>query len=192
MTKKAFGPQPWLFPNPAVLVGTTVDGKPNFATYAWCGITGGEPPTISVGVRHERYTLKGILQNRTFSVNVPSIDIIKETDYCGTISGAKTDKVKDCGFKVFYGTLDTAPLIEQCPVNMECEVLHILNLGIHALVIGKIVQTHISEDCLTDNQPDIMKIRPIIYSRGPTARYNAVGEVLGDAFTLGKEIKSKG
>lgn len=191
MTKKSFGPQPWLFPNPTVLVGTTLDGKPNFAAYAWCGITGGEPPTISVGIRHERYTLKGIYQNKTFSVNVPSIDLIKETDYCGTVSGAKTDKAKDCGFRLFYGTLETAPLIEQCPVNLECEVLHVLNLGAHALVIGKIVRTHVTEDCLTDGQPDIMKIRPFVYSRGPSARYNAVGEVLGQAFTLGKDFKKK-
>ena len=61
MTKKEFGPQPWLFPNPTVLVGTIFDGKPNFAPFAWCGITGGEPPTISVGIRHQRHTLKGIL-----------------------------------------------------------------------------------------------------------------------------------
>jgi len=189
MTKKELGPQPLLFPNPAVLVGAMVDGKPNFATFAWCGITGGEPPTISVGIRHERHTLKGIHQNRAFSVNVPSADLIKETDYCGMVSGAKTDKAKDCGFKVFYGTLDSAPLIEQCPVNLECEVLHILNLGVHAMVIGKIVQTHVSEDCLTEGAPDIMKIKPLIYSRGPSARYNAVGEVLGNAFSIGKEIK---
>jgi len=189
MNKKELGPQPLLFPNPAVLVGAMVDGKPNFATYAWCGITGGEPPTISVGIRHERHTLKGIHQNRAFSVNVPSVDLIKETDYCGMVSGAKTDKAKDCGFKVFYGTLDSAPLIEQCPVNLECEVLHILNLGVHAMVIGKIVQTHVSEDCLTEGAPDIMKIKPLIYSRGPSARYNAVGEVLGNAFSIGKEIK---
>ncbi len=189
MSKKELGPQPLLFPNPAVLVGAMVDGKPNFATFAWCGITGGEPPTISVGIRHERHTLKGIHQNRTFSVNVPSADLIKETDYCGMVSGAKTDKAKDCGFKVFYGTLDSAPLIEQCPVNLECEVLHILNLGVHTMVVGKIVQTHVSEDCLTDGAPDIMKIKPLIYSRGPSARYNAVGEVLGNAFSIGKEIK---
>lgn len=189
MSKKELGPQPLLFPNPAVLVGAMVDGKPNFATFAWCGITGGEPPTISVGIRHERHTLKGIHQNRTFSVNVPSADLIKETDYCGMVSGAKTDKAKDCGFKVFYGTLDSAPLIEQCPVNLECEVLHILNLGVHAMVVGKIVQTHVSEDCLTEGAPDIMKIKPLIYSRGPSARYNAVGEVLGNAFSIGKEIK---
>ncbi len=189
MTKKELGPQPFLFPNPTVLVGVLVSGKPNFAPYAWCGITGGDPPTISVGVRHERYTLKGILENRAFSVNIPSVDLIKEADYCGTVSGAKVDKVKECGFEVYYGGLETAPLIEQCPVNLECEVLHMLNLGLHMLVVGKIVESHISEDCLTGDQPDIMKIKPIIYSRGPTARYNAVGEVLGQAFVIGKELK---
>jgi flavin reductase (DIM6/NTAB) family NADH-FMN oxidoreductase RutF len=189
MSKKSFGPQPWLFPNPVILVGTVVDGKPNFAPYAWCGITGGEPPTISVGIRHQRHTLKGIYQNRTFSVNVPSTDLLKEVDYCGLTSGATTDKVKDCGFTIFYGTLPNAPLIEQCPVNLECEVSHLLNLGTHVLVIGKIVQTHVSEDCLTEGQPDIMKIRPFVYSRGPTARYNAVGKVLGQAYDIGKGLK---
>jgi flavin reductase (DIM6/NTAB) family NADH-FMN oxidoreductase RutF len=189
MTKKTFGPQPWLFPNPTVLVGTTYDGKANFAPFAWCGITGGEPPTVSVGIRHQRHTLKGIYQNRTFSVNVPSVALLKETDYCGMVSGNQTDKAKACGFKVFYGMLNTAPLIEQCPVNLECEVLHILNLGVHALVVGKIVQTHVSEDCLTDDQPDILKIKPFVYSRGPAARYNAVGEVLGQAYDVGKTLK---
>jgi flavin reductase (DIM6/NTAB) family NADH-FMN oxidoreductase RutF len=191
MTKKTFGPQPWIFPNPTVLIGTTVDGKTNFAPFAWCGITGGEPPTLSVGVRHQRHTLKGIYQNKTFSVNIPSVDLIKETDYCGMVSGSNTDKAKECGFKVFYGGLASAPLIEQCPVNLECEVLHTLNLGIHVLVIGKIVQSHVNENCVTDDQPDIMKIRPFVYSRGPTARYNALGDVLGQAYNIGKEMKKR-
>ena len=189
MMKKVFGPQPWLFPSPTVLIGTALNGRPNFAPFAWCGIAGGEPPTISVGVRHQRHTLKGIYQNNTFSVNIPSIDLLKETDYCGMVSGSRADKAKECAFKIFYGTLNTAPLIEQCPVNLECEVLHLLNLGAHTLVIGKITQTHISEDCLTDGQPDIMKIRPFVYSRGPTTRYNAIGEVLGQAHNIGKELK---
>jgi flavin reductase (DIM6/NTAB) family NADH-FMN oxidoreductase RutF len=189
MKKKEFGPQPWLFPNPTVLLGTVYDGKVDFAPYAWCGITGGEPPTVAVGVRHERHTLKGIYQNRAFSVNVPSVDLLVETDYCGMVSGAQEDKANHCGFKVFYGTLETAPLIEQCPVNLECEVIHLLNVGVHMLVIGKIVQSHVNEDCLTDDQPDILKIKPFVYSRGPTARYNAVGEVLGQAFDAGKKLK---
>jgi flavin reductase (DIM6/NTAB) family NADH-FMN oxidoreductase RutF len=190
MTKKQFGPQPWLFPNPTVLVGTLIDGKPNVAAYAWSGITGGDPPTISVAVRHQRYTLQGIYQNRAFSVNIPSAGLIRETDYCGIVSGRDTDKIKDCGFKVFYGKLDTAPLIEQCSVNLECEVLHILNVGLHALVIGKIVETHVDTGCLTDGQPDIMKIQPIIYSRGAKPKYNAVGDLIGTPFQTGKAIKS--
>lgn len=190
MSKREFGPQPWIFPNPTVLIGTLFDGKSNFAPFAWCGIVGGEPPTLSVGIRHQRHTLKGILQNRTFSVNVPSIDLLEETDYCGTVSGAQADKAKDCGFKVFYGTLNTAPLIEQCPVNLECEVLHMLNIGAHMLVIGQIVQSHVSEDCLTEDQPDIMKIRPFVYSRAlTTRRYNALGEILGQPYEVGKKMK---
>jgi flavin reductase (DIM6/NTAB) family NADH-FMN oxidoreductase RutF len=144
---------------------------------------------VSIGVRHQRHTLKGIMQNRTFSVNIPSTDLLAETDYCGMVSGAQSDKAKDCGFKVFHGTLATAPLIEQCPVNLECEVVHLLNIGAHMLVVGKVVQTHVNEDCLTDGQPDILKIKPFVYSRGPTARYNAVGEVIGQAYDAGKKLK---
>lgn len=192
MSKQQFGPQPWLFPNPTILVGTMVNGKPNAAAYAWSGITGGDPPTISVGIRPSRYTLEGILQNRTFSVNIPSEDLIKETDYCGIVSGRDADKIDDCGFTVFYGKLDTAPLIDQCPVNLECELIHTLNVGIHVLVIGKIVETHVSDICLTDGQPDIMKVRPIIYSRGAKPKYNAVGELIGTPFQAGLDLKKKG
>ncbi|MFC1921177.1 hypothetical protein ACFLYQ_05585, partial [Chloroflexota bacterium] len=59
---------------------------------------------------------KGIKQNMTFSVNVPSADLVKETDYCGIESGSKADKVAVCKFDVFYGKLETAPMVEQCPV----------------------------------------------------------------------------
>ena len=187
--KKKFGPQTWLFPEPTVLVGADVDGRPNFMAVAWAGIAGGNPPMVSVALRHIRHTLKGVRQNMTFSVNIPSVSLVKETDYCGLVSGAKTDKVKDCNFKVFYGVLKTAPLIEQCPVNIECEVQHILNLGSHALVVGKIVETHVSEDCLTDDKLDVKKIRPIIYNPRPATGYYAVGEKVAEAFSTGREIK---
>ena len=68
----------------------------------WC-LACLEPPTISVAIRHGRYTLKGIRQNMTFSVNVPSVDLVKETDYCGLVSGSKVNKVEACQFNVFYG-----------------------------------------------------------------------------------------
>jgi flavin reductase (DIM6/NTAB) family NADH-FMN oxidoreductase RutF len=188
MSKKKLGPQPMIWPHPTVLVGANVDGKPDFAAVAWAGVAAGSPPSVAIGLQPHRYSLKGIYQNRTFSVNIPSADLVKETDYCGLVSGADTDKVKDCKFKVFYGNLNTAPLIEQCPINLECEVSHLLNLGSHILVIGKVIETYFSEDCLTDDKPDIKKVKPFAFGPGG---YLAIGEVIAEAFKVGREIKGK-
>ena len=191
MGKILMGPQTLLYPMPALLVGANVDDKPNFMAVGWGGIVNGEPPMISVALRHQRYTLKGIKQNMTFSVNVPSTDLVKETDYCGIISGAKVNKAEVCRFKIFYGKLNNAPLIEQCPVNLECRVVHILDLGSHSLVIGRVEETHISDSCLTDGKPDVNKIKPLIYTTEPASHYQALGEVVAKAFSIGKELKSK-
>jgi len=157
MDKVGMDPQTWVYPMPVLLIGTRVDDKPNFMTAAWAGIANGEPPMISVAIRHQRYTHQGIRNNMSFSVNVPSIDLVKETDYCGLASGAKFDKAEVCNFDVFYGKLKDAPLIKQCPVNHECRVVHVLNLGSHSLFIGKIEETYVSESCLTDGKPDKCK-----------------------------------
>jgi len=186
MKKMKMGPQAMLWAHPTTLVGADIDGKPDFATVAWAGVVAGTPPAVSVALQHPRYSLKGIRRNLTFSVNIPSREIVKETDYCSIISGAKTDKVADCKFKVFYGETPGAPLIEQCPINLECEVLHILNMGSHALVIGKVVETHVSDDCLTDGKPDVTKVKPFAFVPG---KYYAIGDAFADAFSIGKELK---
>lgn len=191
MGKILLGPGTLLYPQPALLVGANVNGKPNFLTVAWSGIAGETPPMISIAIRHIRYTLIGIRQNMTFSVNVPSTDMVRETDYCGIVSGAKVDKVKVCRFKVFYGKLGNAPLIEQYPVNLECEVVHILDLGSHSLIVGRIRETHISESCLTDGKPDVSKIKPFSYITDSDGQYQALGEVIGKAYSVGKELKEK-
>jgi len=188
MGKVTIGPEGLICPMPAMVIGANVDGKPNFITIAWCGIANGEPPMISVSIRHQRYTHRGIRQNMTFSVNVPSSDLIKETDYCGIISGTKADKARVCGFKVFYGKLNNAPLIEQYPVNLECEVVHILDLGSHSLIVGRITETYVSEDCLTDGKPDADKIKPVVYNRIQGV-YQALGKVLGKAHSVGLALK---
>lgn len=189
MGKIVMGPQTLVYPMPALLVGANIDDKPNFMTVAWGGIANGEPPMISAAIRHTRHTLKGIRQNETFSVNIPSADMVREADYCGITSGSKVNKVEACQFEVFYGKLGNAPLIEQCPVNLECKVIHILDLGSHALVIGRIEETHVSESCLTDGKPDVSKIKPITYIMAPATRYQALGEVLAKAFSVGRELK---
>ena len=192
MGKIKMGPQQLLNPRPAVLVGTHVDNKPNFLAVAWAGITSANPPTMSIAIRNIRYSLKGIRQNMTFSVNIPSVDMVKKLDYCGLVSGSKTDKVKDCDFKLFYGKLVSAPLIEQCPINIECEVLQILNVGEHSLIVGEIVETYVSDNCFTEGLPDIRKINPLSLCTltAKSRKYYAVGEFIADAYSIGKELKA--
>ena len=183
MNKKTFGPQPLLYPMPAVLVGVNVAGKANFMTVAWCGITAYKPPSLMVGINKERYTLKGIAPKGVFSVNVPSTDQVKLVDYCGIYSGAKKDKSKV--FTVFYGALKEAPLIEQCPVNLECRVKHLLDMESHIVVLGEITETYVSETCLTDGKADTKKIDPLAFSF-PDGQYWRMGEAVGRAFQIGK------
>ena len=189
MGKVRLGPQTLIYPMPVLLVGSNVNDKPNFMAVAWGGIANGEPPMISVAIRHSRHTYRGIKQNSTFSVNIPSSDMVREADYCGITSGSKVNKVEVCRFTVFYGKLGNAPLIEQCPINLECKVMHILDLGSHALVVGRIEETYVSESCLTDGKPDVNKIKPFIYTEDPAIHYQAFGEVIAKAFSVGKELK---
>lgn len=191
MGKIRMGPQTWLYPLPALVIGANVDGKPNFMTAAWGGIANSEPPMVSVAIRPSRHTHKGIIQNSTFSVNIASVALVKETDYCGITPGAKVNKVDACKFSVFYGKLGTAPLVEQYPLNLECKVVHTLELGSHSLFVGRIEETYISEDCLIDGKPDVSKLNPFIFTPAPNRQYLAFGEFIGQPFHIGQEIKEK-
>lgn len=189
MAKKLLGPTTLIYPMPVLLVGSNISNKPNVMAAAWGGIANSEPPMLSVAIRPRRHTMKGIFENMAFSVNIPSAAQAAEADYCGIVSGSKADKIAACKFKTFYGKLGNAPLIEQCPVNLECKVVHILNLGSHYLVIGSIEETHVSDDCLTDGRPDVEKIKPLIYVESGFAEYRSLGDFLGRAFQVGKSLK---
>jgi len=182
------GPLPLLGAYPVIMIGTNVDGVPDFTTVAWTGVAASVPPSVTIALQHHRHSLKGVRRNMTFSVNIPGTDLVRETDYCGLASGARVDKAADCRFKVFYGKLDSVPMIEQCSVNHSCEVIQILNLGSHELIVGKIVESFASEDCLTEGRPDPAKLRPFMFSgRG----YYALGDHCGDAFRCGTNVNPK-
>ncbi|MFQ5996703.1 MAG: flavin reductase family protein [Dehalococcoidales bacterium] len=190
MAKVTIRPDRYMYPRPTLLLGANIDGKANFLAIGGGGVANAEPPMIGVPIRHNRYSLKGVQQNLTFSLNTPSVNLVRETDYCGIASGAKVDKVKVCQFKVFYGNLKTAPMIEQCPLNLECKVVQILNLGSHSFVIGQVEGAYITESCLTDGKPDANKIKPIIFNL-ESAEYLAFGEVIAKAFRIGLELRAR-
>lgn len=187
MNKIKLGPCTLLIPMPSVLVGAMVGKKPNFMTASWCSIAASKPPSISVALRKERYTLKGIQNKKMFSINIPSSNLVKKVDYCGIYSGKKIDKSKIFG--IFFGRLKTAPLIEECLLNLECKSTHILDLESHLLVIGEIVETYITENCLTNGKADPKKIDPLVYSPG-VQQYYHLGEVIAKAFDVGKNSTS--
>ena len=186
MKKKELEPKNYLFPMPTVLVGATVDGKPNFLTVAYCGIVNITPPTISVALNKAHYTNQGVRANGTFSVNIPSAAMAEATDYCGLHSGNQVDKSRV--FEVFYGKLKTAPLIKTAPVNLECKLLHTLFLDPDELFIGEIVAAYANDDCLHDDSLEIKKIDPLIFSTSDKSYYR-VGEKLGKAWSIGKNFK---
>ncbi|MFX1298215.1 MAG: flavin reductase family protein, partial [Promethearchaeota archaeon] len=102
---------------PVVLVGANVNGKPNYMTIGYVGGVNTNPAIIMISSAHH-HTTKGILENGTFSINIPSSDQVIETDYCGVVSGRTIDKSEI--FTTFYGELETAPMIKECPITCEC------------------------------------------------------------------------
>jgi flavin reductase (DIM6/NTAB) family NADH-FMN oxidoreductase RutF len=186
MEKITLGPMPYMSVMPTLLVGANVKGKPNYMTAAWATVACMAPPMVCVAINKARYTAKGIEENRTFSLNVPSAQQVVETDHCGLVTGAHDDK--SGVFRSFYGKLKTAPLAEECPVNIECTLFKSVDCGSHLLFIGRIEEIHADTSCLTGGKPDITKINPILYAQ---AGYFGVGKQAGDAFSAGKKYRKK-
>nr|MDO8082100.1 flavin reductase family protein [Candidatus Freyarchaeota archaeon] len=188
MEKKEIGAKNYLYPMPATLVGANVGGKPNYLTVAFCGIANLNPPVISVSLNKTHYTNPGIKENKTFSVNIPSAEMVKITDYCGLVSGSKVDKSKL--FETFYGKLKTAPMIKECPLNLECKLVQTLEFSVDEVFMGEIVAAYSEERYLTNGLPDIKKINPMVFSMHDN-NYWKVGELVGRAWNIGKKFKPK-
>jgi flavin reductase (DIM6/NTAB) family NADH-FMN oxidoreductase RutF len=182
--KKAIGPKNCLYPLPVVLVGALVNGMPNYAPIAHVGIL--DFGTVSLGMGKLHFTNTGIKENKTFSLNFPSVDLVKQADYCGLVSGMHVDKSKL--FEPFFGTLDTAPMIRECPLSMECRLVRTIDFPKHDIFVGEVVQTYCDEEVLTDGEVDYAKIRPILFTMSGHGFWK-LGERFATAWEVGKELK---
>jgi flavin reductase (DIM6/NTAB) family NADH-FMN oxidoreductase RutF len=187
MEKVKINPKTFLYPMPTTLVGAKVSGKPNYLAIANCGILNRNPPIISIALSKTRYTNIGIMEYRSFSVNIPSIQMVKITDYCGIFTGHKVDK--SGLFESFYGKMETAPMIRECALNLACKLIQTLEFPKTYVFIGEIVEAYAEEQYLTNGVPDIQKINPILFSM-PDKNYWKVGERIAQAFHVGLEFKS--
>lgn len=181
--KVKLGVKNCLYPMPTTLVGALVHGKPNYVTIAHVGIM--EITSVSLGMNKSHYTNQGIHENKTFSINIPSTKLVKETDYCGLVSGLNEDKA--ALFTTFYGTLKTAPMIEECAINMECELVKTVDFPNHDIFIGRINETYCDDNLLTEGMVDFGKVQPILFVMNDRS-YWKIGGKLAKAWDVGKEL----
>lgn len=177
--------QNFFIPMPVVLVGTQVSGIANFMAVGWCTRANASPPMLVCGIANRHYTPKGIAETKTFSVNIPSSDLLDKTDYCGLVSGEKVDKSET--FEIFYGSLKTAPMIRECPVSLECRLIQIVPLPTNSLYIGEIVSAYADGRVIKDGKLDFSKIDPLFLTM-PDNRYWTLGKHAGDAWSAGKKL----
>lgn len=168
-------------PFAVALVGTHVDGAPNFCLVT--NLTVGDLGShIVIGIGTKHHTWQGIQQNAVFSVNLPDTQHLRLVDACAKHSGRDRDKAT--GFTLFYGTLEHAPMIEEFPITMECRVREIVELETHAVIIGSVVQSFVEEssgnECF-----DPVVVDPILYCLD--GGYYKLGPKIG---TVGKPSRS--
>jgi len=141
-----------LYPVPVVLV-TCLDkaGQPNVMTISWVGTVASTPPCLAIGVRPYRYSHAAIEEQGEFVVNVPNQELLSAVDYCGRMSRHRTsDKFAEAGLTPAPASQVTSPLIAECPVNIECRVIHSLELGSHTLFVGQVLAVHMDEELLDE------------------------------------------
>jgi flavin reductase (DIM6/NTAB) family NADH-FMN oxidoreductase RutF len=191
--KKSLGAKTILYPTPIMLVGTyDASGRPNIMTAAWGGICCSSPPCVAVSLRKATYTYGNIAQQGGFTLSIPSDQYAVQADYCGMVSGKKADKFAETGLTPVRSALVNAPYIEELPLVLECKLVHQIELGLHTLFVGEILDVKANEDVLDDKGvPDVEKLRPFFYAPEANAYYGT-GKRLGDAFSIGQAVRKKG
>ncbi len=188
MAKKTLKPSVNFIPTPAVLISSGEEGKnANLMTAAWAGIACSEPPHISVAIRPGRHSSGLIKASGEFVVNLPNESLLRETDWCGIVSGRDVDKFKKAKLIAKKASRVKAPLVDNCPVNIECRVKEVVSLGVHDLFIGEVLAVHVEERFLEKGERlDPKKLKPLVYWP-PNREYWSFGEHLANWGFSGKE-----
>lgn len=144
MGKRSFKGGAMLNPVPAVMVSCG-SRKPNIITIAWTGIVNSNPPMTYISVRKERYSHNIIENAGEFVINLCSEELAFATDFCGVRSGRDTDKFKEMKLTPERAEIVRCPMIKESPVNIECRVREIIELGSHDMFIADILKVHVDE-----------------------------------------------
>ncbi|WP_347559863.1 flavin reductase family protein [Clostridium sp. AM58-1XD] len=185
MQKVLWKPGNMVYPVPAVMVSVADrEGNKNILTVAWTGTVCSDPPMAYISVRPERYSYHMIRETKEFVINLTTKDLAAATDYCGVRSGRDVDKWKEMKLTPGKAKKISAPIIEECPVNIECKVTEVKELGSHHMFLAKVVAVTVDSRYLDGKgRFDLKKAGLMAYSHG---EYTELGKTLG---TFGFSVK---
>lgn len=192
MGKYAFKPGNMIYPVPAVLVSVADrEGNTNIFTAAWTGTICTNPPMAYISVRPERYSYHMIRETGEFVINLTTKELARAADYCGVRSGRDVDKWKEMKLTPVKGREVSVPLIGESPVNIECRVTEVKELGSHHMFLAQVVAVSVDEAYMDENgRFDLNASGLIAYSHG---QYRELGENLGGfGFSVQKNAKKSG
>ena len=187
--KKDIGAKTILYPTPVLIVATyDSEGKANAMNAAWGGICCSDPPCVTVSLRKPRHTYSSLMERRACTINIPGKEYAKEADYFGIASGKDVDKFAVTGLTPVKSDFVDAPYINEFPINLECKIVHIVDLGVHTMFVGEVVNVKIDK-AIVDNEakPMIEQVMPLLFAPG-SSNYYTVGEEIGKAFSIGKSF----
>lgn len=179
MKKQEWKPGNMLYPVPAVMVSCGREGEnPNIVTVAWTGTVCSDPVMVSISVRPERYSYDIIKETGEFVINLTTRELTRATDWCGVKSGRDVDKFAEMNLTAGPANhLKYAPVIIESPVNLECRVTDVQELGSHHMFLAEVVGVQVSERFLDDTGKFELNATDLVaYSHG---EYFVLGEKLG-------------
>lgn len=185
--KVLWKPGNMVYPVPAVMVTVADrDGKSNIITVAWTGTVCTNPPMAYISVRPERYSYQMLRDTNEFVINLTTEKLAWATDYCGVKSGKDTDKWKGTGLTPMPSQKVKVPLIQESPVNIECRVTEVLELGSHHMFLAEVLAVNVDGSYMdSSGKFELQKAGPLVYSHG---EYYGLSRILG---TFGYSVRKK-
>lgn len=166
-----------LAPVPPVMVTCGDMEHANIITVAWTGIINTHPPRVSISVRPTRHSYAIIKERGEFIIHLTPASLVRECDYCGIYTGAKVDKFAKTGFHKASASEVACPVIEECPLALECKVIDILPQGTHDLFLAEVVAVDVDESLL--NEEGKLCLERADLAAFAHGEYFALGEKLG-------------
>ncbi len=167
MGKMMTKPGPMLYPVPTVMVSCSDGTADNIITIGWTGIVNSDPPMTYVSVRKSRYSHELIRKQGAFVINLVNEDLVRVADFCGVKSGRDLDKWQETGLHKEVGTEVNVPMIAESPVNLECVVREVTELGSHDMFLAEIVAVHMDEKYASkDGAYQFDRMRLVSYVHG--------------------------